>query len=80
MTDVQTYIPPTTSTSTATSTVTVTSTNPADDYRGAGFATFVETVNGVGIYEVEIIQEDIIETTTPGRTITEQQEVQVTRE
>ena len=61
ITDVTTIVPASTSTSTTTATATITSTNPADDYRGAGFATFVETVNGVNIYEVEVIvTEEII--------------------
>ena len=36
---------------------TATTTDPAGDYRGPGYQTFVETSGGVAIYEVEVVVE-----------------------
>ena len=50
-----------TATRTTTTTYTATSTDPADDYRGEAYATFIETSNGVGLYTVQLEDDTSVE-------------------
>jgi hypothetical protein len=50
-----------TATRTTTTTYTATSTDPADDYRGEAYATFIETNNGVGLYTVQLEDDTSVE-------------------
>ena len=72
------YVDQTTATVTGTSTATATatSTDPGDDYRGSAFATPVETIDGVGIYEVEeVVEVEVV--VSPETTVQVAQEVDV---